>query len=108
MIFPIFNTDNVVTLPEQAFLAPAFLMWVWFCFCVLQYAGRLLKQTLLSRVDSILKAGPITGLTANEENSYQCSPEGRSSSGHGRWPATLRSGRRSPITGTKKIQRIQR
>ena len=104
MIFPILNINNAITLP-----APAFLMSVMlFCFCALQYAGHLLRQVLLPGVNSVLKVGPITGLTANEENSYQCSPERGSTRGHGRWSATLRSGRRSPITGTEKIQRIQR
>ncbi|MCK4675671.1 MAG: hypothetical protein KAT61_07125, partial [Gammaproteobacteria bacterium] len=69
MIFPIFNTNNAVTLPEQVFMVSAFLMWVWFCFCALQYAGKLSRFALWPRVDSILsssfEAGTTTGLTAN-------------------------------------------
>ena len=134
MIFPLLTTNNVITLPETADLTSTFLMWVLSalyafmsmdgrpCSCygarsqeggVMQYAGRLLlpfsmqhKQT--RDVEVGVKAEIQTGLTANEKNSYQRSPERRSSSGHGRWSATLRSGRGSPVSGTEKIQRIQR
>ena len=134
MIFPFLTTDNVITLPGVADLTSTFLMWVlsalyafmsmdgWSCSRygarsqeggVMQYAGRLLlpfsmQHELTRGVEVSLKAETQTGLTANEKNSYQRSPERRSSSRHGRWSATLRSGRGSPVPGTEKIQRIQR
>lgn len=112
MIFPILSTDNVITLPETAYLTPTFLMWMLSGLYALQYAGRMLplygQHELTRDVEVGLKAEIQTGLTANEKNSYQRSPERRSSSGHGRWSATLRSGRGSPVSGTEKIQRIQR
>ena len=113
MIFPSYNTDNAITLhdsisTEPAFFVPAFLMWLMLiCFCALQYAVHLFDGLTRSEA-SVGDTGTNTGLTANEKNSYQCGPERGSTRGHGRWSATLRSGRRSPITGTEKIQRIQR
>jgi len=130
MIFPLLNANHAITLSEPVSLELTLLMLLMFvCFCAFmsmerrffassqegetkQYVARLLpffnvQNALLARVESI-STGPTTGLTANEKNSYQRSPERRSSSGDGRWPATLRSGRGSPIPGTKKIQRIQR
>jgi hypothetical protein len=49
----------------------------------------------------------ITGSTAHEKNSYQCSPERRNSGCDGRWPATLRSGHRNTLPRTEKGQRLQ-
>ena len=113
MNFPNFTTYNVITLPETGYLAATFLMWMLSGLYALQSATRLLlpfyRQYELARhVEVSLRAETKTGLTANEKNSYQRSPERRSSSGHGRWSATLRSGRGSPVPGTEKIQRIQR
>ena len=117
MIFPLPTTFNAVTLPETALLAPVFLTWLMLiCFCALQYAGcttglsirDVLMRALSQGVDGGFDAGPITGSTENEKNTYQCAPERGSTCGHGRWSATLRSGRRSPVSGTEKIQRIQR
>ena len=130
MNFPNLTTDNVITLPETGYLAATFLMWMLSALFVfmfrdgqyfarsqeggaMQSATRLLlpfyRQYVLARhVEVSLRAETKTGLTANEKNSYQRSPERRSSSGHGRWSATLRSGRGSPVSGTEKIQRIQR
>ena len=108
MIFPIFYTSNTITLPESVLFAPILMIWlILVSFCALQYTGRLLQDFLSRNVEAAMKAGPITGLTAHEKNTYQCSPERGSTCGHGRWSATLRSGRRSPIPRTEKIQRLQ-
>ena len=94
MYFLIFNTNNTLTLPESALFSLAVMIGA---FCVLQcsavFALRVRQNICLRQnsdaVDMVLKAKQITGLTANEKNSYQRSPEGRSSSGHGRWSANF-------------------
>jgi len=113
MYFLIFNINNTLTLPESTLFSLVVMLGA-FCVllqCAAPFILRGLRNVCQRRNDAaymVLKAKQITGLTANEKNSYQRSPERRSSSGHGRWSATLRSGRRSPVTGTEKIQRLQR
>ncbi len=48
------------------------------------------------------------GLSNNEKNFNKRAPERGDSRGHGRWPATLRSGYRSLFTRTEKSQYLQR
>ncbi len=115
MIFLNSLTENVGTLPDSTMTLLSCLML--FFVCALQYAGRPLAQKAIrdglfdgltaGGVPCALKTGLKTGLTANEKNFNQCSPERGSTRGHGRWSATLRSGRGSPFPGTEKIQRLQ-
>ncbi len=109
MISPIFITDYAITLSETAFIATAFaLSFVLLRLCALQYAvGRSLRAVPLKNASSGLRTGPITGLTTNEKNTYQCAPERGSTCGHGQWSATIRSGCRSSVSRAEKIQRLQ-
>ena len=106
MIFPTFTTDNTDTL-QETYILTSMIFLLALCFYALQYAVRLFQDRLSRSIESELKVALTTGLTANEENTYQCSPERGSTRGHGRWSATLRSGRGSPFPGTEKIQRLQ-
>jgi hypothetical protein len=107
MIFPIFYPSDAITLPESVSFAPVMMIGlILAALCALQYSGRLLQDVLSQNVEGVMKTEAITGLTAHEKNTYQCSPERGSTCGHGRWSATLRSGRRSPIPRTEKIQRL--